>query len=123
MNAVEAVQHMNTVATLGFCILYSHWSFRLGVLAAIFIWVFGLPLFYFTNLMTIPGVTKEEMNSAKKASIFTAWIWVLFFVGMWSENNSLMIMSVALLILLAAFCISFIRKWNKEHVHREGEGQ
>ena len=123
MNAVEFFQHMNVALMLGFCLLYSYWSFSFGFGFGLFIWGGAVLLLYFPNLMIIPGVTGEGKNSVRKASILGAWCLMLWWTGLYSENNLLIIMSCAILVLLLAYCIFFIRKWKKEHPQREGEEQ
>ena len=123
MNAVEIFQHMNVALILAFCILYAYWSFSFGFGFGLFLWATALFFLYFPNLMIIPGITGEEMNTGRKGGILGAWYWVLLGTGFYSKNKLLIIMSCAILVLLFVYFIFFIRKWKKEHPHGEGEEQ
>ena len=115
IHAIDTIQHLNALVMLLFCIFYpfSYSSMYYAALGGV-IWAFALPFLYFPDLLTIPGVSREEMRGTKKASIIAGWFWVLWWIGDLVDSTLLRILSGALLIFLIVYAIYYIRKMRKK---------
>ncbi|MBU7047685.1 MAG: hypothetical protein HXS54_14720 [Theionarchaea archaeon] len=123
MKTLEVIQHISATAMLGFSLSYilfrfNGYNIELGIIA----WVFSLLFLYFPNFLTIPGVSKEEMNDAKVISIFSGWFLLFFLLWQLSRSTSLLILTVVFFILLILSFIYQMRKWRKtQHSKKSGK--
>ena len=114
VDTIETMQHANMILLLIFCVLYpfcylSTYHIRYGVI----IWILALPMLYFPNLISISGVSGEEMKDAKKISPLWGWVFVLWWLADLGESNLLKIASFVFLALLIILGIFLVRKWRR----------
>lgn len=119
MNTIEVIRLVNAGGMLVFSMSYSFYLNDYYRGFGILFWVFALPFLYFPDLIRSPGVSKEVIRDSKKLSILVGWFIVVFWWGLESKNNSLIILGSMLFILITAYFIFYIKKWKNVDLYRK----
>ncbi len=122
-DTIDVIQHGSAAVMLAFCVLYPlFFAGTYYIKFGIVIWAVSLPFLYFSDLMKIPGVSKEEMKDAKKIWIPVSWYFILLFWNFVIESNSLRMITGVLFIVLIVYCFYYIRKARKSQGGSRGRG-
>lgn len=93
INTVDAFQHMNTVLIL----------------------VFGFISIYVSTLLRNPDFPEEDTITKKKVSPFLGWFLAVFYLGLLTDNNFLLLASTIPLAILTVFAIYYLREYSRMH--------
>lgn len=114
IDTVDAFQHINAVLILVFCVLYSlvyYGTYETGLIA----WVFGFMAIYFSTLGGNPDSPEEDMITRKKISPFLGWLFAVFHMGLFTDNNSLLWASSIPFVIFIVFAIYYLREYYRMH--------